>query len=157
MTIRMPLSHPPGSSPCDMRLPQEALTYRRKQNPPLTTLQYLGAFNITAWLYLDKTGAQHVCVNPNVRIAELIAKFGRPAETPDAEVGFHSECIAAEWFRTQRDVGRVLQIFSERIPCGKMCAPLLRHYYPGVPWYYFHDPRTIPENPSVVLKRIYNL
>jgi hypothetical protein len=20
-----------------------------------------------------------------------------------------------------------------------MCAPMLRHYYPGVPWYYYYD------------------
>jgi len=122
----------------------------------LTTPEYLGAFNITAWLYVDKGGHQHVIVNPNVRIAELIRQFG-PAETPDAEVGIHSEGIAAEWFRRQRDVGKVLQIFSERIPCPKMCAPLLRHYYPGVPWYYYYDRTTIPEKPATVLKRVYNL
>jgi hypothetical protein len=34
---------------------------------------------------------------------------------------------------------QVFQIFSERIPCAYMCAPLLRHYYPGVPWYYYYD------------------
>lgn len=156
MSVRMPLSYPPGSGPCDLRLPQEALAYRCQQRPPLTTLEYLTAFNITAWLYLDTAGRQHVSVNPNVRIAELIQRFG-PAETPDAEVGFHSECVAAEWFRTQRNVSKVLQIFSERIPCAKMCGPLLRHYYPGVPWYYYHDKMTIPESPGEVLKRIYNL
>ncbi|SRR5713101_952725 len=156
MAVRMPLSYPTWSSSCDLRLAQEALSYRVRQNPPLTTPEYLGAFNITAWLYVDKGGHQHVIVNPNVRIAELIRQFG-PAETPDAEVGIHSEGIAAEWFRRQRDVGKVLQIFSERIPCPKMCAPLLRHYYPGVPWYYYYDRTTIPEKPATVLKRVYNL
>ena len=37
---------------------------------------------------------------------------------------------------------RVLQIFSERIPCPKMCAPMLRHNFPGVPWYYYYDRRS---------------
>jgi hypothetical protein len=54
-------------------------------------------------------------VNPNVTIAELERLFG-PASTPDAEVGFHSEACAAEWFRLRPDL-HVLQIFSERVPC----------------------------------------
>lgn len=62
-------------------------------------------------------------------------------ETRDAEVGIHSEAQAAEWFRTRPKL-RVLQIFSERIPCPKMCAPMLRNYFPGVPWYYYYDRRS---------------
>ena len=156
MAVRIPVSYPAWSGPCNVRLPQEALAYRVRQNPPLTTLEYLGGFNITAWLYLDKGGHQHVIVNPNVRIADLIRQFG-PADTPDAEVGFHSEFIAAEWFRTQRDVAGVLQIFSERIPCRERCGPFLKRCYPGVPWYYYYDRMTIPEKPATVLKRVYNL
>jgi len=83
------------------------------------------------------TGLTNCVGNRNTTIAELIKQFG-PAETPDAEVGFHSEMRAAEWFRVRPDV-RVLQIFSERIPCAKMCAPMLRHYFPGVPWFYYYD------------------
>jgi hypothetical protein len=39
-----------------------------------------------------------------------VKEFGR-AETPDAEVGLHSEMLAAEWFRQQRGL-QVLQVFS---------------------------------------------
>jgi hypothetical protein len=76
-------------------------------------------------------------VNPNTTIAELVKQFG-PAKTRDAEVGFHSEMHAAEWFRIRPDF-KVLQIFSERVPCPKMCAPMLRTYFPGVPWFYYYD------------------
>ncbi len=117
----------------------EALDFRRR-NRGFTTEKYLGAINITAWLYADADGVKRVLVNPNTTIAELIKEFG-PAQTPDAEVGFHSEGRAAEYFRTKPNL-RVLQIFSERIPCPMMCAPLLRHYYPGVPWYYYYDRRS---------------
>ncbi|HZT30922.1 MAG TPA: hypothetical protein VFA33_13615 [Bryobacteraceae bacterium] len=131
----------PNSRPieahCDMRLPEAALTFRRTHAPPLTTPKYLGAINVTAWLYRDKQGVQRILVNPNTTIAELLRQFG-PADTPDAEVGIHSEGKAAEWFRVRPDL-RVLQIFTERIPCPKMCAPLLRHYFPGVPWFYYYD------------------
>ena len=37
MAVRMPVSYPTWSSPCDLRLAQEALAYRVRQNPPLTT------------------------------------------------------------------------------------------------------------------------
>ncbi len=103
----------------------------------MTSAKYLGAINVTAWLYRDKRGVEGILVNPNTTIAELLSQFG-PADTPDAEVGFHSEGRAAEWFRTHPDL-QVLQIFTERIPCAMMCAPLLRHYFPGVPWYYYYD------------------
>jgi hypothetical protein len=103
----------------------------------LTSARYLGAINVTAWLYRDKRGVEGILVNPNTTIAELLRQFG-PADTPDAEVGIHSEGRAAEWFRTRPDL-RVLQIFTERVPCAMMCAPLLRHYFPGVPWYYYYD------------------
>jgi Xanthomonas XOO_2897-like deaminase len=93
--------------------------------------------NLPAGLYQDQHGVQGIQVSPNTSIAELIRKFG-PAQTPDAEVGFHSEMHAAEWFRLRPEL-RVLQIFSERIPCGKMCAPMLRQYFPGVPWFYYYD------------------
>jgi hypothetical protein len=108
-----------------------------RNSPPLTTSKYLGAINVTAWLYQDKQGIEGIQLNPNTTIAELLRQFG-PADTPDAEVGIHSEGKAAEWFRTRPDF-RVLQIFSERIPCPMMCGPMLRHYFPGVPWYYYYD------------------
>jgi hypothetical protein len=79
-----------------------------------------------------KQGIEGIQVNPNTTIAELLRQFG-PADTPDAEVGIHSEGKAVEWFRTRSDF-RVLQIFSERIPCQLMCGPMLRHYFPGVPY-----------------------
>jgi hypothetical protein len=121
-------------------LPQAALAFRRQQSPPWITARHLGALNITAWLYRDQQGFEKILVNPNTTIAELVAQFGR-AQTPDAEVGIHSEGRAAEWFRTQRGV-QVLAIFTERIPCAQMCAPLLKHYYPNVPVYYYYDRRS---------------
>lgn len=127
----------PLEARCDMRLPEAALAFRRANAPPLTTPQYLGAINVTAWLYRDKQGVERIQVNPNTTIAELLRQFG-PAQTPDAEVGIHSEGKAAEWFRVRSDL-KVLQIFSERVPCSKMCAPMLRHYFPGVPWFYYYD------------------
>lgn len=135
--IKTPVAKPSFSAPCDARLPEAALNFRTKNNPPLTSAQSLGAINVTAWLYLDKQGAQKVQVNPNTTIAELVEQFGRAA-TPDAEVGIHSEGRAAEWFRGKPGL-RVLQIFSERIPCPMTCAPLLRHSFPGIPWYYYYD------------------
>jgi hypothetical protein len=137
---RVPNSQPSDARPCDPRLPQAALDFRRRSSPPLTTPRYLGAINITAWLYRDKRGGEDILVNPNTTIAELLRQFG-PAETPDAEVGIHSEGKAGEWFRVRPDL-QVLQIFSERIPCPIMCGPMLRHYFPGVPWYYYYDRRS---------------
>ena len=90
-------------------------------------------------------------MNPNVAIAELNRAFG-PASTRDAEVGFHSEGRAAEWFRLRPDL-QVPQIFTERISCRKMCSPMLRHYYPGVPWYYYYDPSSWTRDPDELLKR----
>src|SRR5688572_26045987 len=112
----------------DPRLPQAALEYRRKH--ALLGRRELNAINVTAWLYEDKGGAQHIQVNPNITIAEL-RKLHGPAETPDAETGFHSEGIAAEWFRLQKV--RVLEIFTERYPCYR-CGRILRQHYPGYPW-----------------------
>ena len=134
---KIPISRPIDSPRCDLRLPEAAFRYRSTASPSLTTREALGAINVTAWLYRDQRGVEGIQVNPNVTIAELKRLFG-PAATPDAEVGFHSEARAAEWFRTRPDL-QVLQIFSERIPCTHMCAPLLRNYYPGVPWYYYYD------------------
>jgi hypothetical protein len=132
-----PSSYPSFATPCDMRLPQAALQFRLRHSPPLSTARFLAGINVTAWLYRDKAGVQGIQVNPNTTIEELIREFG-PAETPDAEVGFHSEMRAAEWFRV-RPHFQVLQIFSERIPCPQMCGPLLRTYYPGTPLYYYYD------------------
>jgi len=127
----------PIEARCDMRLPEAALAFRKRNAPPLTSAKYLGAINVTAWLYRDRQGIERIQVNPNTTIAELLIQFG-PADTPDAEVGIHSEGKAAEWFRLRPDL-RVMQIFSERIPCAKMCAPLLNHYFRGVPWFYYYD------------------
>lgn len=159
---KIPSCDPPGSPLCDIRLPEAALAYRVGSSPPLTSAEYLGSINVTAWLYRDAQGTEQIKVNPNITIAELIRKHG-PAATPDAEVGLHSEGRAAEWFRLQRGV-RILQIFSERIPCAMMCAPLLRHYYPGVPWYYYYDRRSwrgtggkLVKSAAEVLKSAYGL
>ncbi len=140
MILRIPSSNPMDSPRCDMRLPESALDFRRRHQPPLTDDKHLRAINVTAWLYTDQTGGQKILVNPNTTIAELLQQFG-PAATPDAEVGIHSEAKAAEWFRIRPKL-KVLQIFSERIPCPMMCAPLLRHYFPNVPWYYYYDRRS---------------
>jgi hypothetical protein len=108
-----------------------------KNDPPLIGSKYLNAINITAWLYRDGLGVEGVQVNPNTTIPEPIKQFG-PADTPDAEVGIHSEAKAAEWFRIRPNL-RVLQIFSERVPCPYMCAPMLTHYFRWVPWFYYYD------------------
>lgn len=149
--LRVPNARPMDSPRCDPRLPEAALRYRRTANPQLTTREALGAINVTAWLYRDRNGVEGIQVNPNTTIADLTRVFG-PAATPDAEVGIHSEGRAAEWFRLRQDL-RVLQIFSERVPCAKMCAPLLRHYYPGVPWYYYYDSGSWVGNRGEMLKR----
>ncbi len=137
---RVPSSCPDFAPRCDARLPEAALTFRKRQAPALTSLADLGAMNITAWLYHDERGIESIQVNPNITMAELRRQFG-PPETKDAEVGIHSEAQAAEWFRTRPRL-RVLQIFSERIPCPMACAPMLRHYFKGVPWYYYYDRRS---------------
>ncbi len=131
-------------------MPEAAFEYRVWHSPELTTDRYLGAINVTAWLYRDKAGNQGIQVNPNITIDALIRQFG-PAATPDAEVGIHSEGQAAEWFR-MRPQFQVLQIFSERIPCPMMCAPLLRAYFPGVPWYYYYDRRSWVGNNGKLIK-----
>ena len=95
---RIPNSKPIDSPRCDPRLPYAALRYRIAGSPQLISQASLGTTNITAWPYRDKRGVEGIQVNPNVTIAELILTFGS-APTPDAEVGFHSECLAAEWFR----------------------------------------------------------
>jgi hypothetical protein len=159
---KTPLSLPRQSTPCDVRLPEAALKFRVRHSPPLTTPKFLGGINVTAWLYRDESGKEGVQVNPNTTIEELIRQFG-PAETPDAEVGIHSEAKAGEWFRVRPRL-RVLQIFSERVPCAKMCGPMLKTYFPGVPWYYYYDRTTWigPKGNSIkyasdILKMAYGL
>ncbi len=137
---RVPSSYPEFAPRCDIRLPDAALAFRRRHSPPLTALQDLGAMNITAWLFRDEHGQEAIQVNPNVTLQQLRRQFG-PPDTPDAEVGIHSEAQAAEWFRTHPRC-QVLQIFTERMPCSVMCAPMLRTYFPGVPWYYYYDRRS---------------
>lgn len=132
---KIPASYPQSAPRCDPRLPQAALDYRRRE--ALTEPAFLGALNVTAWLYRTPAGETGVQVNPNVPIRDIVQQFG-PASTPDAEIGFHSEFMAAEWFR-QRPELRVLQIFSERIPCRDRCAEFLRTYFAGVPWYYYYN------------------
>jgi hypothetical protein len=162
---RVPLNRPYWSSSCDPRLPQAALAFRIGSAPQLTTATYLSQINVTAWLYRDENGNEAIKVNPNIRIQEIIKRFGR-AESPDAEIGIHSEGIAAQWFRDQlreQDL-EVLQIFSERIPCKKMCGPMLDHYFPGVPWYYYYGRDTwygpggrVERRAGDVLKTVYGL
>lgn len=129
---KVPISQPDGRK-CDPRLPIEALVYRRRFTPPLVSSEALGRINVTAWLYLDEAGFRRVKVNPNITLAEIRAEFGK-AQTRDAEIGIHSEAIAGQFFK-ENPRFRVLEIFSERIPCRKMCAPMLRHYFKGVPWF----------------------
>ena len=158
---RLPVPQAIGSPRCDPRLAAEALRFRMKHS--LVTPSYLSSINVTAWLYVDKKGVQGIKVNPNTTIAELDKQFG-PAQTPDAEVGIHSEGKAAEWFRKHPEF-KVLQIFSERIPCPIMCGPLIRNYFPGVPCYYYYDRRSwsggsgrrVVKTVSEVLKTAYGL
>ena len=145
MALKIPAAVPPfDPSRADMRLPQAALKFRIDNG--LTTLENLRRLNITAWLYRDQNGIQGIQVNPNTTIAELLAQFG-PADTRDAEVGIHSEGRAAEFFRTRPEL-TVVQIFTERIPCATMCAPLLGRYFPGIPVFYYYDRRTWGSKPA---------
>ncbi|MBV9157107.1 MAG: hypothetical protein JO097_12665 [Acidobacteriaceae bacterium] len=147
---RMPSSRPDGLK-CDQRLVVEAIAYRRTCNPPLLSLEALGKINVTAWLYLDELGVKRVKVNPNITIVQIREEFGR-APTRDAETGIHSEGIAAQFFKENQRF-RVLQIFSERIPCKKMCAPMLNHYFSGVPWFYYYDRASWHGNEGELIKR----
>jgi hypothetical protein len=130
----------PASELCDMRLPEAALFFRQSQIPKLTSLPSLGAINVTAWLYLDDNGAKQVIVNPNLTIKQLKEEFPPKDEEDEylSNVGIHSECRAAEFFRTRPKL-KVIQIFTERIPCKTSCAPLLRTYFPYVPWFYYYN------------------
>jgi hypothetical protein len=148
--LKTPIPRPDWAVPCDPRLPEAALQYRKRHS--LTTPEFLGSINITAWLYCDRNGAVDVKVNPNITIEELKRKFG-PAQTPDAEVGFHSEFEAADWFSKKRQL-QVLQIFSERVPCKGRCAPFLRHRYPGIPWYYYYDSSSWKNEQGSTIRRV---
>ena len=160
--LSSPSSFPSYAKPCDIRLPMAALQFRLRKSPPLTSAKLLGAINVSVWLYRDKTGAEGIETNPNTTIEELIRQFG-PADTPDAEVGIHSEMKAGAWFRLRPQL-RVIQVFSERIPCPKMCGPMLKTYFPGVPWFYYYNRKSWigPDNkvlkfPADVLKTAYGL
>jgi len=146
---RMPSSRPDGWK-CDLRLPAEALAYRRTI-PELLLPEGLGKINVTAWLYLDERGDRNVKVNPNITIAQIRQEFGR-APTRDAETGIHSEGIAAQFFK-ENPRYRVLAIFSERIPCRKMCGPMLRNYFRGVPWFYYYDRNSWRGNDGELIRR----
>src|SRR5947209_11042209 len=119
-----PQCWPEGIARCDARLPEEALRLRRENRPPLLSERYLNGFNVSVWLYRDASNKLDCKGFLNTTIAELNMRFG-PAETPDAEVGFHSEMHAGQWFRENHQF-KPVQMFSERIPCPKMCAPMLR-------------------------------
>jgi hypothetical protein len=157
-----PSSWPGDMGLCDKRLPEEALRIRKERNPPLVSDRYLNGFNVSVWLYKNPMGKLDCKGFLNTTIAELNLRFG-PAETPDAEVGFHSEMHAGQWFREHRDC-KPLQMFSERIPCPYMCAHMLRNDFPSlVPWYYYYNRRTWEEGrrvlkyPSDILKFAYGL
>jgi hypothetical protein len=155
MVLKTPAAVPPyDPSRADMRLPNAA--YKFRADNKLLTPDDLLHLNITAWLYRDKQGAEGILVNPNTTIAQLRAQFG-PADTRDAEVGIHSEAKAGEYFRTHPDL-TVLQIFTERIPCPMMCAPMLGNYFAGIPVFYYYDRRSWSGKPAgEVLEGIYGV
>jgi hypothetical protein len=156
MALKTPAAVPPyDPSRADMRLPTAALKFRADNG--LLTPDDLLHLNITAWLYRDKQGVEGIQVNPNTTIAQLRAQFG-PADTRDAEVGIHSEAKAAEFFRTRQDL-TVLQIFTERIPCPAMCAPMLGNYFAGIPVFYYYDRRSWGGSKSAadILQGIYDV
>ena len=146
---RTPSSRPDGWK-CDIRLPAAALAYRRSI-PELLAPEGLGRINVTAWLYVDERAERHVKVNPNVTLAQIRNEFGR-APTRDAETGIHSEGIAAQFFKDNQTF-RVLEIFSERIPCRIMCAPMLRNYFRGVLWFYYYDRESWRDDEWKLIKR----
>jgi len=154
MALKTPAAVPPyDPARADMRLPTAALKFRADHG--LLTPEDLLHLNITAWLYRDRQGVEGIQVNPNTTIAQLRAQFG-PADTRDAEVGIHSEAKAADFFRGRPDL-TVVQIFTERIPCAAMCAPLLSNYFGGIPVFYYYDRRSWSgsKSASEVLQGIY--
>jgi len=158
---KTPCSWPDCVHLCDKRLPEEALRIRRVHNPPLLSDRYLNGFNVSVWLYRDADGQLGHKGFLNTTITELNSRFG-PAETPDADVGFHSEMLAGQWFKDSRNFTPI-QIFSERIPCPKMCAPMLRTSFPGLPWFYYYKRATweqgrgVRKNPAEILRSVYEL
>ena len=145
--------------PCDSRLPEAALEFRREM--AWTDEESLGRYNVTAWLYRDAQGHQGVQVNPNEPMRNLRKAKGHDPDLPN--VGFHSEFLAADWFRKQHGLS-VLQIFTERAPC-RDCGDFLRAWYRNVPgWYYYVDRNILSGDKSSVrhqvasaLKHVYGL
>lgn len=143
--LKRPAAVPPfDPSRSDMRLPEAALQFRIENR--VINIENLRRLNITAWLYRDTENNEKIWVNSNTTIAELLAQFRR-AGTRDAETGIHSEGRAADFFRANPNL-KVLQIFSERVPCFDKSAPLLGNYFPGVPVFYYYDKRNWGETIS---------
>jgi Xanthomonas XOO_2897-like deaminase len=135
-------------------LAEAALKYRIDNN--ITSYKDLCNLNITAWLYLDEQKVERIQINPNITIRQLQAQFG-PADTRDAEVGIHSEGQAGQFFLTRQGL-QVVQIFSERIPCAKMCAPMLDNYFKNIPVTYYYRRSSWPDkNAGEVLGGIYGI
>jgi hypothetical protein len=139
------LSHDPVTvNPVTKMMAQEALQYRIDED--LLTDKDLLAYNITAWLYEGPGGVQGVKVIQNKTMNELNRQL--PVAYDQLPVGYHSEPLAAEWFRSREGRGKqVLRIFTERHPCQGLtnCLGLLNTEYPGVPYYYYFDPKIWPQ------------
>jgi hypothetical protein len=113
---------------------------RLRHSPPLSTARFLAGISVTAWLYRDKAGVQGIQVNPNTTIEELIRKFG-PAETPDAEVGFHSE-MGRHKQQSGRDFESRLQL---------VVRDIRRSFAGWLPWV----PPTAPLHQARTTKRLH--
>lgn len=112
----------------------------------LTSQQQLGAMNVTAWLYRDKFGKDEIYVRRNITINEIQVVFDKAA-TKQAEIGFHAEALAGQFFLAGISNMKVKEIFSDRIPCSNPtggnnragCLQLLKNNFPGIPVYFMHN------------------
>ena len=126
--------------------PMLAAAWDFRNRDGLTNQQQLAAMNVTAWLYTsNKTGRDEIYVIRNITKNEIIAALG-PAQTPQAEVGFHAEALAGQFFLTNISKSKVKQIFSERFPCSNKggsnalgCKQMLQNYFSSIPVYYMYQ------------------
>ena len=142
---RILLRYPPEAQ--DSQSPLVAAAWAFRLADHLTNQQQLAAMNVAAWLYTNNASSKdEIYVRRNITKNEIVAEFG-PAPTKPAEVGFHAEAVAGDFFRKGINRMKVRAIFSERVPCSNPtggnwragCRQLLQHYFSEFPVYYMYN------------------